>query len=189
MRLREGASVGWLRKEGYRQGGGGDGGLCFLQVSFTRTFQSGSWLQAVILFPVARASAFQLSLESLRKGRLPAWAVSRTALPVAQPCSQLGSMTTFQMHFLLGAHKEACSVGPGTANTCVPKSWKAPSPSRRSPLSCICWENRIYRIEEEGERQAVAQLLPHLPEHRRHTVSLSLRNSEFLHRWCAANTQ
>lgn len=77
--LREGASGGWPREEeGSQAGGGGDGGPRFLQVSFTRTFQSGSWLQAVILFPVARASAFQLSLESLRKGRLPAWAASPT---------------------------------------------------------------------------------------------------------------
>ena len=68
-----------MRKKGLRAGGGGDGAPHFLQVSFTRTFQSGSWLQEVILFPVARVSAFQLFLESLCKGRLPAWAASPTA--------------------------------------------------------------------------------------------------------------
>lgn len=74
-------------------------------------------------------------------------------LPRPQPRSPPGRVSTFQMNFLLGAPRDAGAFGPGGANTCVPKSGTAPSPSRTTPLSCVCRGSRIYSLERAVRRR------------------------------------
>lgn len=168
-------------------GGGGDGGARFLQVSLTQTFQSGCWLQAAVPFPVAWASAFWLSLESLGHGRLPSCSClphSRTALFTA------GAELSFQMHFLLGAREKPGPVGPGGANTCDPKSEEALSFLQGDPTSPYLLGKQNQRDREvEGRRQSVCPpLQTSLRNQWRHS-SLQLRElsslkySQFLNHW------
>lgn len=74
--------------------------------------------------PVAGASALAIFLESLCNGRPPACGclTRRFASPRALLATR--EVTTCQMHFLLRGSYKADPVGPGRANTCVPKSLK-----------------------------------------------------------------
>lgn len=73
--------------------------------------------------------------------------------PGHSPVHNWGAWSQFRCTSSQELRRMQDPLASGTANTCVPKSWKAPSSSRRTPLSRVCWESRIYRIREVMRRR------------------------------------
>lgn len=190
--LREGASWwggGCLsEEEGSQAGGGGDGGPRFLQVSFTQTFQSGSWLRAAILFPVARASAFQLSWQSPCKSRLPA------------PGCLAHSSASHTALFPTGEQDPISDAFPAPRSETGGTSWPL---AQQTP---VFLNHRRLRLPLEGPHFPVSvgkaeyteleggrggKPRPHSSSRagfRTHAVSFSGRHLEFSRHWCAVDT-